>query len=65
MDEATSALDIQTESKLLELSKMNEDLTIITIIYRLESLKFCSRVINLSRNKYSPILEEFDNLENI
>ena len=66
LDEATSALDIQTESKLIgELSKMNEDLTIIIIAHRLETLKFCSRIINLSANKNLPILEKFDNVENL
>ncbi len=66
LDEATSALDIETESKLIgELSKMTEDLTIIIIAHRLETLKFCSRIINLSGNKNSPILEKFDNLENL
>ena len=66
LDEATSALDIQTESKLIrELSKMTKDLTIIIIAHRLETLKFCSRIINLSVNKNLPILEKFDNVENL
>ena len=66
LDEATSALDIQTESKLIrELSKMTQDLTIIIIAHRLETLKFCSRIINLSVNKNLPILEKFDNVENL
>ena len=66
LDEATSALDIQTESELIkQLSKMSEDLTIVIIAHRLETLKFCSRIINLSGAKNLPILENFDNLENL
>ena len=44
---------------------MTKDLTIIIIAHRLETLKFCSRIINLSVNKNLPILEKFDNVENL
>ena len=66
LDEATSALDMQTESELIkELSRMKNDMTIIIIAHRLETLKFCSRIINLSGEENLPILEKFDNLENV
>ena len=66
LDEATSALDIETESSLMqELSKLSKDLTIIIIAHRLETLKFCNRILNLSGNKNLSKLKNFDNLENI
>ena len=66
LDEATSALDIQTESKLIrELSKISKDLTIIIISHRLETLKFCNRIINLNGNNNLSNLKNFDNLENL
>ena len=66
LDEATSALDIETESSLIqELSKISKDLTIIIIAHRLETLKFCNRIINLSGNNNLSNLKNFDNLENL
>ena len=66
LDEATSALDIETESSLIqELSKISKDLTIIIIAHRLETLKFCNRIINLSGNNNLSNLKNFNNLENL
>lgn len=47
-DEATSALDRDTESRLVETTHaIQRDMTIIMIAHRLESLRFCRRIIRV------------------
>lgn len=50
LDEATSALDVETERKILkEIAK--EDLTLISITHRVETLDFCEKIFVVSRGK--------------
>jgi ATP-binding cassette subfamily C protein len=53
LDEATSALDIETEASIMETIKAlrNENLTIITITHRPETLKNADRVIEIRDGK--------------
>lgn len=64
-DEATSALDQDTESRLIEtVNDMHNDKTIIMIAHRLESLRYCSRIIRVKDNRiveigsYQDLLQE-------
>lgn len=48
LDEATSALDRDTESRLVEMTNaIGQDITIIMIAHRLESLRYCRRIIRV------------------
>ena len=48
LDEATSALDTSTEQKILKnLNELNEDITIIMIAHRLNTLKNCNNIIEI------------------
>ena len=50
LDEATSALDVETERKIIDgIYKKNKDLTIISITHRKEALKYCNKIIELSK----------------
>lgn len=58
LDEATSALDPETESNILdELSKLNRDLTIISVAHRISSLKNCDFVYSLDKGDLSLVSE--------
>ena len=49
LDEATSALDIKTESRIMEtIDNLSTDLTIIIITHRINNLKSCQRLVELS-----------------
>ena len=64
LDEATSALDLDTEKKVLDsLKDLEESRTILMVAHRLQTLKFCSRVIQLKEGR---ILKEgsFDEIVN-
>ncbi|MCC5866477.1 MAG: ABC transporter ATP-binding protein [Wenzhouxiangella sp.] len=51
-DEATSALDNQTESAVMEsMEALGQDLTVLMIAHRLETLKSCTRIIRLSEGR--------------
>ncbi|MBA4196808.1 MAG: hypothetical protein C0459_04565 [Chitinophaga sp.] len=51
-DEATASLDIETESKIIEsISKLKGQKTIIMVAHRLQSLRFCNRIIALNKGK--------------
>lgn len=51
LDEATSALDFITEKKIMDsLFKLNPDLTVLVITHRENSIKSCSKVIEISEN---------------
>lgn len=48
LDEATSALDRDTESRLVEMTHaIQSDMTIVMIAHRLESLRYCGRIIRV------------------
>jgi len=48
LDEATSALDTNTEQKILQnLDELNENITIIMIAHRLNTLKNCNSIIEI------------------
>ena len=50
LDEATSALDAETERKIIDgIYKRNKNLTIISIAHRKEALKYCNKIIELSK----------------
>ncbi len=58
LDEATSALDINTEASILEsINQLNEELTIITVTHRVNTLRSCNRLI---RVKEGSLFEEID-----
>lgn len=54
-DEATSALDVETEEEITnsikELSSDSQQLTIVIIAHRYTTLKYCTRIIELSDGK--------------
>lgn len=51
-DEATSALDKDTEARLIEtINDMHNDKTIVMIAHRLESLRYCSRIIRVENSR--------------
>ncbi len=55
-DEATSALDKDTEARLIEtINDVHNDKTIIMIAHRLESLRYCSRIIQVENNRISEV----------
>ena len=63
-DEATSALDIETESNVMNVVKnFSKDITIIIVAHRLESLKFCDTLYEISNGEISNT-GTFDNLKN-
>ncbi|WP_215286126.1 ABC transporter ATP-binding protein [Polynucleobacter paneuropaeus] len=50
LDEATSALDAQTENSVMtEINDLDPNLTILIVAHRLETLKGCSQIIELSK----------------
>lgn len=52
LDEATSALDIYTEKRLVDsLRDKRQDLTIIMIAHRLETLENCDQIFEVSQGK--------------
>ena len=52
LDEATSALDSYTEKLVMEsISELDNEVTVIIIAHRLNSLSFCDRVISLKKGK--------------
>ena len=52
LDEATSSVDNKTESLIVEsLRQHTRNLTVIIISHELTSLKYCDRIIELSKGK--------------
>ncbi len=52
LDEATSALDNNTEEHIMKNLEFSENkITIIMIAHRLNSLKYCNRILNLSEGR--------------
>ena len=52
LDEATSALDTQTEQAIMdEINDLRQDITIILIAHRLNTLKKCDNIILLEKGK--------------
>lgn len=48
LDEATSSLDNKTEQKVMEaINKLREDITILIIAHRLNTLKNCNKIFEL------------------
>jgi ABC-type multidrug transport system fused ATPase/permease subunit len=56
-DEATSALDLETEKELTESIKQlsNQEITIIIVAHRIQTLKYCSKIYNLDNGNLSLI----------
>ena len=53
LDEATSALDTKTESQIMSnLIDTSEEITIIMIAHRINSLKYCDRILSLSNGRF-------------
>ena len=51
-DEATSALDDKTEQSVMEaINNLRENITIIMIAHRLETLKNCDKIIKIDKGK--------------
>ncbi len=54
LDEATSALDSETEISVMQsIMSSNEDLTFIIVAHRLNTLRGCTKIIELSEGKIS------------
>ena len=52
LDESTSNLDPNTESKILELLKiLNQNLTVILISHKQESMIYCNKIYEINKNK--------------
>ena len=51
LDEATSALDNLTEKKVMEVSKIGKNITIIIIAHRLTTVNNCDEVILLEKGQ--------------
>jgi len=52
LDEATSALDMKTEKQIISyLKTMKNNLTVISITHRLNSLDHCDRIMTMNRGK--------------
>jgi len=67
LDEATSALDIETEEKVIEsIRSLDNSRTILMVAHRLQTLKFCDRIVKLkngeiiSEGSYDKILGDID-----
>ena len=61
LDEATSALDLKTENEILgELNKLKNQLTMISISHKANTLKYCDNVYLLSNGN----LTKIDNFKN-
>ena len=51
-DEATSALDLETERNLIKtLKKLPSDITLIMISHRIETLKFCDKIVEMENGR--------------
>jgi len=66
-DEATSALDQDTEASVMDcINELDADLTIFIIAHRLQTLRYCNRVIKLKNGQiaasgtYTEIIEDVD-----
>ena len=58
-DEATSALDRKTEDSLLEtLIELEDDITLIMIAHKMQTLKECDLIFKVENNKIN--IEEKD-----
>lgn len=55
LDEATSALDEDTEIKLLDALKKDNDKTVIIITHRKKVFDYCDKIVNLSDGKLTTI----------
>jgi ABC-type multidrug transport system fused ATPase/permease subunit len=56
-DEATSALDTETENEIMSaISNLKNDQTIIIVAHRLSTLKYCDRIVELSKGSISKTL---------
>ncbi len=54
LDEATSALDLETENEILEeINKLKNEITMVSISHRINAIKYCDEVYNLSDNRLS------------
>jgi ATP-binding cassette, subfamily B, bacterial PglK len=63
-DEATSALDIETEFNVMNVVKnFSKDITIIIVAHRIETLKFCDTLYEISNGEISNT-GTFDDLKN-
>ena len=60
LDEATSALDNETEKKIInQLNQLSNEINIIMIAHRLNTLKYCNRVIKLSSGSITVSSESY------
>jgi ABC-type multidrug transport system fused ATPase/permease subunit len=60
MDEGTSALDLEVEKKIMsELLEISDNLTLIIVTHRLESIRNCDRIFQLSNEGVKDIKGEY------
>ena len=58
-DEATSALDMETEKNVIKsINKFTNDITLIMIAHRLDSLKNCDKIIKFKSRKIEVVSPE-------
>jgi len=52
LDEATSALDNNTEKEVMDaLQDLDPELTVIIVAHRLESVKYCKRILRIEAGR--------------
>ena len=51
LDEATNALDTRTEKKIIDSIEKFENVTIIMVAHRIDTLKICDKVYNFENNR--------------
>ena len=60
LDEATSALDYQTEKEIMsEIYSLDQNLTIIIIAHRLNTLENCEKILNINESIFEDVTQKF------
>ena len=55
LDEATNALDTRTEKKIIDSIDKFENITIIIVAHRIDTLKICDKVYEVEKNKITEV----------
>ena len=56
LDEATNALDLKTEKKIIDSVGKFENITILMVAHRIDTLKICDKIYQVENNKISETL---------
>ena len=64
-DEATSALDNNTEESVMDaISKLSNELTLIIVTHRINTLKKCNMIVEIDQGEIKRIIDYNDLIEN-